>query len=354
MKKRIIQIVGIAGGVGDYAERLAATWRAGGYESTVISVYDGRTVAHDAFQQIADAAADGTEVNGLIIHFSGYGYASRGLCFWLVREVTALRGRLRGRIPIVMIYHELFAGGRYWSSAFWLQPLQRWIARQLARNVDLIWTNTDLHRDWLQSQVAPGVQVYKYPVFSNVGEVESRGLAFAERAETAIVFGSEGTRRRFFQMAGKLLSALPCLQQLSVLEIGPGSALSSNFGFSGKFLGKLPADELHELMSTARYGLLEYPGRYLAKSSVMAAYAAHGMLVCNASDDLSAADGLRNGGHYVSIASFDPKYVADHAAIAFNLERWYEGHRLSFQAAELHRLMRQSIPVRALEIAQFR
>ena len=342
MKKRIIQIVGILGGVSDYAQCLGSCWEAAGYESTTVSVFDGRIANRRIFKELLPESGVGAEVCGVIVHFSGYGYAHRGLCFWLLGELSALRRKLPAQIPVVLVYHELFAGGSLWSSAFWLQPLQRRIARQLARIGDVVWTNTEKHQAWLQDQVQPGVTVQRYPVFSNIGELQADLRPFADRSETAIVFGSEGTRRRFFQKVQTYFTATPFRSGVRLVEIGPGTAVAPAFRIPSEFLGKLPVDEVCRLMRDSRYGFIEYPGRYLAKSSVMAAYAAHGMLVCNAADELGPADGLRMGSHYVPFDSVDLKRLADNAVIGRNLERWYADHRLDFQAGKMIRLIVQT------------
>src|SRR5207253_10472177 len=67
----------------------------------------------------------------VILHYVNYGYQKRGLPFSLLPILRALREGCRGRFLI--IFHELFASGPPWKSEFWVQPLQKKIARDVAR-----------------------------------------------------------------------------------------------------------------------------------------------------------------------------------------------------------------------------
>src|SRR4051794_15255455 len=71
-----------------------------------------------------------TNARGVILHFSGYGYQKRGVPLWLVQGLQ-IWSRRAGRVPLLTIFHELYATGRPWQSAFWLSQVQKQIARSI-------------------------------------------------------------------------------------------------------------------------------------------------------------------------------------------------------------------------------
>jgi hypothetical protein len=138
-ESHILQIVphppGTFDGVGDYAFNLARALSADHGLSTTFLV-GGRTAAssHDRYRIIsgldpslcAELARDYTHV---ILHYVNYGYHRRGVPFQLRAFVNELRPQLRGRW--VTMFHELYASGPPWKSAFWLRPFQVRIARAM-------------------------------------------------------------------------------------------------------------------------------------------------------------------------------------------------------------------------------
>ena len=74
-----------------------------------------------------------TNARAVVLHFSGYGYQKRGVPLWLVQGLQ-IWSRRAGRVPLLTIFHELYATGRPWQSAFWLSPLQKQIARSILKS----------------------------------------------------------------------------------------------------------------------------------------------------------------------------------------------------------------------------
>src|SRR5262249_35920219 len=95
----------------------------------------------DTIQSLSAA----TKALAVILHFSGYGYHKRGVPFWLVQGLR-IWSRSAGRVPLLAIFHELYATGRPWHSAFWLCPLQKQIARNILNLSSAAITPTDLYR----------------------------------------------------------------------------------------------------------------------------------------------------------------------------------------------------------------
>ena len=136
---RVLQIVphppGTFDGVGDYALNLAHAFSTGHGITTTFLVAGRATVtSKDGYAVISglntrDSAELARHHEHAILHYVNYGYQARGVPFRLRRFVKQLRPHLRGRW--VTTFHELYASGPPWKSAFWLRPFQVRIARYL-------------------------------------------------------------------------------------------------------------------------------------------------------------------------------------------------------------------------------
>jgi len=329
------------GGVRDYLECLKAEWAGAGIESHVIELAQasmGTKSLLDRMVSLADANA-GARGNhpatySLLLHFSGYGYERRGLCFWLLREVEQAKARLGDRLRVVTMFHELFASGPPWRSAFWLSALQARIARSLACMSDVIWTNTQMHERWLREQVGPSTPITVHPVFCTIGEPKDWMPAQARKPQL-VVFGSAPTRRRALKRLVAHAESL-CRQGVTeVIEVGSGEATPCNTAaLKVRHLGQMEPRDLGALLNGSAYGLIEYPPEYIGKSTVLAAYAAHGCVSLNVADIGIDSDGLQSGLHLVNLTR-DASIPIDAQAretMATAARVWYAAHRLTLQA----------------------
>ena len=322
------------GGVRDYADCLAREWMAQGMDTQVI---EGR---HQDLRARLDAAGPAACV---VLHFSGYGYAPRGLCGWLPDALAQWRTANSTTSHMLVVFHELFAGSSPWRSAFWLAPWQSQVARRLARMADTLWTNTAHHEAWLRGVMRDATPLHVHPVFSNVGELVD-APAWRARAPQAVVFGSEATRQRAFAALRGREPALVRLGVHEIVEVGAGRSQSDRHGaVPVRSAGRLSPAELAGLLAGARFGIVDYPARYLGKSGVFAAYAAHGCAVIDTFAPDVDADGLRVGEHYVNVNVRRPDDGDALAETALRLHRWYAGHSLARQATTLLRAVRAEL-----------
>ncbi len=324
-----------AGGVRDYADCLRHAWAARGIASELI---EGWAASADREPLAARLAALAPAHDGRLtvyLHFSGYGYAARGLCQWLVDELRALKASRGDALRLVVVFHELFANSVPWRSAFWLAPLQSAVARRLVALADGLWTNTEHHAGWLRDVAGGTTPLHVRPVFSNVGEPVDLA-PWAGRPARAIVFGSAATRRRALLALRGHAPALKRLGVAEIIEVGDGdSRCDAELGVATRHLGRQSTSALGALLGAARFGLLDYPARYLGKSGVFAAYAAHGCLAIDTFALDGDADGLRVGTHYINLRA---PFEADGdtlAGMARRLAHWYGGHSLALQSGEL-------------------
>jgi hypothetical protein len=296
-------------------------------------------------ERIEDVLASVKDVSSsartsVVLHYSGYGYGQRGLCFWLLDQIRSVRERHRGTLRLVVVFHELYASGPPWRSAFWLTPAQAWLAARLAGAADALWTNSEHHANWLRGKVPGRVPLEVRPVFSNVGEPD-RLPAWADRLPQAVVFGSASTRQRAFDALHAHEGVLRRIGVEAIVEVGPGAASTrSTSTLQHHHFGRLDTNALSQLLLASQIGLLDYPSTVLGKSGVLAAYAAHGCAVLNTRPCGPNADGLVAGSDYLAGQSLVVSDSANLEAMSSRLCAWYAGHRLTQQASELLALSR--------------
>jgi len=268
------------------------------------------------------------EENGpVLLHYVNYGYHRRGCPTGLVEGLARWRQSGGGRL--ITLFHEVWATGPPWRSSFWLAPLQQRLAATLVRLSAAMVTSLDLYgrmvRRW-----AGGRPIRVMPVFSTVGE-PAAAPSFGERARRMVVFGSAGVRARAW---GRELPALAAscreLEIEEILDIGPPAGAPERIGnLPVRALGILPAQEVGALLLGSRAGFVAYPPSFLPKSTIFAAYCAHGIVpVCAWSRRARPAGPL-------------PPFwqlETDPAETAQRARDWYGEHTLARQA-EVYREM---------------
>ena len=276
-----------------------------------------------------------TNARAVVLHFSGYGFQKRGVPVWLVQGLQKW-SRRAGRVPLLTIFHELYATGRPWHSAFWASPLQKQIARRILNLSSTAITPTDLYSERL-SKWGDGnaIKITAMPVFSNVGE-PGCGSAPCERAAAAVVFGLARVEDRIFGTyrfeIERIISALGIEK---IFDVGPRfSSMPRTFaGAPVISKGVLPQGAVSELLQRARFGFVAYPLDFIGKSGVFAAYAAHGVVPIVLSDKQGAFDGLQPARHFLDGLRLGTGAEAqDLASIQRELFSWYTSHSLKVQA----------------------
>jgi hypothetical protein len=328
-------------GVGTYAAALAGALESTGIETSFLSAAG---MAAGARAGLADALEErGHSASLVLLHYANYGYAGRGCPFWLERGLRAWKARSPRR-RLVTLFHEVYATGPPWRSSFWLSPAQRRLAARLVRLSDGIATTLEIYRRLLAPWAA-GRPVAVSPVFSTVGE--PAGLpANGDRPPRLAVFGGSGTRRRsYLAMRPALLAACRALAIEEIVDIGPlldaGIARGvGDAGISVRFLGPLPAEEVSRQLTGCRAGFVAYPAAFLPKSTIFAAYCAHGLVPVCASPR-SPRGGAPDGPPF-----WDPGSAAappDPAELAAQAHSWYAGHALPRQAAAFRALLLDAV-----------
>lgn len=360
--RRLIQIVPSLPprleGVGSYALALGETLRHANGPATSFAVADPQwrgspasspihataiparraAALSDALDELARQAG-GEGPCPLLIHYSNYGYHPRGCPRWLVDGLDRWQRSNGGHL--VTIFHEVYATGRPWQSSFWLSRLQRRLAWRLAALSNGVVTSLDRYASMLAG-AGPRREITVLPVFSTVGEPE-KVRPLDERRRRLVLFGGRGAREIAF---GKLRTqvAIACdrLQLDEIVDIGPPlSEVPRRVGGRPVHqLGLLPLAQVGALLEESLAGFLAYPTTLLPKSTVFAAYAAHGMLPVCAWPAAVEEGALKKGVHFSDPDSSPGAEDQIHRQrIADVVRAWYASHTLAHQASILRRLL---------------
>ena len=273
----------------------------------------------------------------VFLQLSGYGFEKRGAPLWLLGAIEKRRKHIK---TFGVFFHELFAFGPPWTSAFWLSPVQRYIARRLAELSDFWMTSREGSAQWLKRFAADKPHAV-LPVFSTIGEPADYAQT---RLPRVIVFGSPGLRQLTYQAAGDKLFTWAKQAALEIHDIGAPVAdqqLLATLRSNGVALhGHLPDREIRHAMASAMFGLLAYPVEYVAKSSVFAAYAAHGLCPVLISQGYGKSDGLVCGHHYLPNVPTQMVSFVQAAAVGAAACEWYQPHQLRNHAEAVRGFLR--------------
>lgn len=277
--RRLIQVVPrlqpTRCGVSDHALALASELRTSyGIDSAfVVLNSDERcdlpySITHCAPHQLLSACVAFSEGQpaAILVHLSGYGYSADGAPTLLAEALESVRAD--GRFRVAVFFHELFATGVPWKSAFWYSQRQKRAVRRIAETCDLLVTNSRSYSDWLDRETArqSASRIQCMPVFSHVGEAEQR-IPVADRDPVMAVFGLAGTRQNAYRELSTLGIMLHQLGIQEILDIGPEfEAPGELHGIPVRPMGVLAATEIARQFSRSTFGFLSYPHMPLAKS----------------------------------------------------------------------------------------
>jgi hypothetical protein len=230
------------------------------------------TALAETINRLAEEAQDPTVV---LLEYSGYGYAKRGAPLWLAQALRSVCGKIA--LPLITMFHELYATGPVYTSAFWVSPLQRRVASQLAQMSSAVVSNRKSATAWLRPHLRPSISLSVQPVFSNVGEPDHLP-PYSDRDPHIITFGASARKSEIYQKNSEALSRLLNLSTFrSIIDVGPPPSSTPSIQNIVSFHGTLPAEEVSALFVNARLGLVCYPGSRLGKSGTVAAFASHGI-----------------------------------------------------------------------------
>ena len=347
---KILQIIPTspnnADGIGDYALQLATQLRQDFQVDTQFLVFRNdmqveSSVSGFVMQQLSihtaehfcAAIPDG--IQAIIVHFSAYPYFNSslkgslgvGTPFWFV---DALRSVVTsGQIKLVVMFHEL--PKLYWKQFYvfdFLNPIQCIVSRRLAQMADTVLTSSTRFQSVLSKWI--GKDVAKLSIFSSMGEPEVI-IPLRARQRRVIVFGGSARARIYNNHSPALIQSCQLLGIDEIYDIGSTLNLPNytHAGIDLRSIGFRSPVEISELLSTSLAGCIDYspfPGN-LGKSSVFAAYCAHGLVPILTRYNPSEVDDLYNDRHYLVLGSELAILNLNRLQIvADTAHQWYVGH----------------------------
>jgi hypothetical protein len=284
---------------------------------------------------LTDATKSGGRANGVILHYVGYAYQKRGCPWWLIQGIKDWRKT--SKVPLIVVFHEVYAFGFPWQSSFWLTPIQRFLARELALLSDHILTSTELYRERLIS-VEPSCsdRILVLPICSTAGELTGQIVNWNDRPKRMIIFGSPGRRELVYRHScEEMLEHCRRMRIKEIVDIGPPMKIPIPHTVPGIIqLGTLAGEKVSAAMREACAGYLDYPSRFLAKSTTFAAYCAHQLVPIVKGDEGMNADGLRNGIHFIN-----HQVSRDLQPVALEAYNWYASHNSYAHAGTIQKML---------------
>jgi hypothetical protein len=359
MRQMLIQIVpGLPpaiNGVGDYALSLACAMRRDFRLDTLFVVgNDGwqgpeaiegfrvRKLAARSAKSLGaelDAAPAITGASSVLLQMSGYGYSKRGCPIWLLQGLKRWRRKQPGS-RLVTMFHEMYAFGPPWRSAFWLNPVQRMLVTGIARLSDSAATNIEPHRKHLEYlDPSKRNKIRALPIPSGVGEPLEPGDLLS-RPRSMVVFGQPQLRKLTYQT--QMAALQRACQQLGITEVCDAGKFFDGIPDSVgdvpvRRFGLMDATEVSSLLSRSTAGFVTYQHAFLAKSSVFGAYCAHRIIPVvpwMPGRSQREADGIQCGVQYHGVSGKQEAelQLTQKQSIADAAWEWYKSHSLRCHA----------------------
>ena len=340
----IFQIVprapGSPDGVGDYALIVARKLLAAHGHETVFAAHESAfTTAVGDFEivPLVSLATNGLlqrEHDHVILHFVNYGYQKRGVPFRLLPILRRLRSQCRG--AWLTIFHELYASGPPWKSAFWLRPLQIQIAKSISLMSDACIVSSEASRVQLK-QLTPNAKVSVHPVVSNFGEPALSAEQVVHRdPHRWVICGGTALVERSVRSFRKILNWIPdsfSPRELFVLggNVNPAmrSLLVDLSKIQADYRPQIPAAEASQILSTASFAWIDYfhrpdvPTAIALKSTAFAAACAHAVVPVfpHRGSAISVRGDHLPGPYFID--GRQSELPQDRAAIASEIYAWY-------------------------------
>jgi hypothetical protein len=358
---RVLQIVphppGTFDGVGDYALNLAQSLSAGhGINTTFLVAGKTSVTSRDGYNVISelnasDSAALARDHEHVILHYVNYGYQARGVPFQLSTFVRQLRPQLRGRW--VTTFHELYASGPPWKSAFWLRPFQVRIAREMMdASTSCVVSNQPIE-DAIHLHDSRK-RVHLIPVMSNFGEPELADFHAGSPRRWAICGGTALIARSLRLLEQLCVQIPPAFAPEHVDVVGGREDASiseiidrmkrSRPELSFHHYPEVGVDLASEVLRRSVFGFIDYFGTgkmwpgMLLKSTAFAAFCAHGVIpvLAHCEAPIAVAGDALPGPYYLTPAATNLPAPEQLPETRRRVYHWYHAHAASHQAARVY------------------
>ena len=224
----------------------------------------------------------------ILLHYVNYGFQKRGIPFRLLSILRGLRREHCGRL--VTIFHELYASGPPWSSAFWLRPVQKHLAKSIALLSDACIVSSDVFRREL-GRMIPERTVALHPVPSGLGEPSLSAEQISDRdPHQWAIFGGTGLAERSLRSFRELMLRIPdSIAPRSLFVLGGAEnpsvrSMLGDLGIESKYRPHIMTAEASDILRTCSFAWFNYFHRpdgetsVILKSSAFAAACAHAVV----------------------------------------------------------------------------
>jgi hypothetical protein len=355
----ILQIVpqtpGSFDGVGDYALNLAKALLAQhGYQTIFAVAKTVETPAKNQFRVLTglDSALDCSgSCDHVILHYANYGYQSRGVPLRLRNFARRLRRKLRGRW--ITTFHELYAFGPAWKSAFWLYPLQASIAHDMMDISDVCFVSSDT----IEAAIGRHDRdkpVRLLPVMSNFGEP----TALEPNAKSPrhwVICGGTGLILRSLRSFIDVQASTPQSYLPEQLDVFGGresdevrqwvrKVKRTLRGISCRYQPEITAAAGSEILRGCSFAWIDYFGKgkvwpgMIFKSGSFAACCAHGVvpIVSHAEPPPAITGEPFPAWHFVDAHRAKFPAPGQLSATAEQIHAWYQRHASAASAARVY------------------
>jgi hypothetical protein len=277
----------------------------------------------------------------VLLHYVNYGFQKRGVPFRLLTILRALVEQHRGRI--VTIFHELYASGPPWTSAFWLRPLQIRLAKAVARLSDACIVSSDNFVSELKRMV-PRARIQLHPVPSGLEEPSLSPNQIIDRdPHRWAIVGGTALAERSLQSFRRHLSRIPdsiAPRKLFVLGGNENPVTRSvlvDLVVQSDYRPRIAAIEASEILQTCSFTWFDYfhhpdvETSVILKSSAFAAACAHAVIPVfpHRGSVISLGSDRLPGPFFVEPGRCEIPDARGRAKIASDIYNWYQRHASS-------------------------
>ena len=332
-------------GVGDYSLTIAKKLRTKFECDTVFATFNaGSKKIADGFEVVSVEGLfepSFPKYDQLLLHYVNYGFQKRGVPFRLLSILRRLRHQQRSRL--ITIFHELYASGPPWTSAFWLRPFQKHLAKSVGRLSDGCIVSSDNSSHELQ-QLVPSAHVEMHPVPSGLGEPSLSPSQIADRDphRWAIVGGTdlaERSLRSFLQLWSGIPDSI-APKKLIVLgghENPATRSLLVDLAIESDYRPRIAANDASEILKTCSFAFLNYFHRpdvetsVILKSSAFASVCAHAVIPVfpHRGSEISRDGERMPGPFFVEPDRCEIPGGLERAKVATGIYDWYQRHASS-------------------------
>jgi hypothetical protein len=277
----------------------------------------------------------------VIVNYANYGFDRWGCPVWLTQGLNDWKRKATSS-RLVTMFHEIHQNvvGPPWKHAFWLIPYQKKVASNLLRLSDAVMTNNmEYSRKLAHLSYTPIDRPEFLAINSCVGEPPI-SLPLSQRKKQIVVFGQRRRINTYRKSADLLNQLCKKFSIEKIVDIGPSLKQElPRLDVPINQLGELEAYEISDVLAESAIGMINYSNDALIKSSVFAAYCAHGVLPIVHMAKVSSEEGLRHQLNFLMLEreiNFDSlencQEIADHAY------RWYHAHNAAEHASRLYTL----------------